>query len=334
MEKMLEFTPRDLERKGQLRDGNGTYLMLGLSNLCNLRCIKCCNSFGYVPRPVDRLLSLEETLDIIADANNFLGCRVVVFPGEGEPLLIPGFRNVIEYVNNLGLGSLLFTNGTLLDADYAKFLKENNTSIIFSIDSLKKDSYNYLTGSYLYDTMMKNVIKCSEIYAGSTRIENGVQTYKLAVNAVINSLNIDELSDIKQFCDDNGIMFICNYPMKEGNAKRFENSLIVSDEDYKRFMDVCFEVSENHGFSGTTDKGECGYANFGLSILCDGKIALPCAYAPQYVGHFEHYNTSSLLRKYLGVQKCLKEHSAEKGLEIRRCYIRHGFDEFRKKYLE
>ena len=65
------------------------YISLNLSAACNYRCRYC--FVGDSRTPVDRLMSMEILQRTRTDAHA-MGARVLVIPGEGEPLLEPRYR--------------------------------------------------------------------------------------------------------------------------------------------------------------------------------------------------------------------------------------------------
>jgi len=112
-------------------------LYLYLSSSCNLSCRHC----WITPRLVNAQPDPGEVIDVkalraaIAEAKP-LGLSSVKLTG-GEPLLHPCFREICDLATREELDLVMETNGTLLTADLARYLK-NETSMEFisvSIDS-------------------------------------------------------------------------------------------------------------------------------------------------------------------------------------------------------
>lgn len=83
---------------------------------CNLQC-EMCNHWRYqrqAPLSMERLHAVVKEL---AD----LGCRKIHISG-GEPLLRPHIPELIAYATELGIRTVMTTNGTLIDKELAKRL--------------------------------------------------------------------------------------------------------------------------------------------------------------------------------------------------------------------
>jgi SynChlorMet cassette radical SAM/SPASM protein ScmF len=102
-----------------------TTLYLYLTEGCNLRCRHC----WIAPTFAGRQLAPGEYLDVdlldkaVAEGKP-LGLSQAKLTG-GEPLLHPHFLQVVDRLTAAGLSLMLETNGTLLDHDLARYLKEN-----------------------------------------------------------------------------------------------------------------------------------------------------------------------------------------------------------------
>jgi len=87
---------------------------------CNLNCRHCCVSLAANDRDaIRRELSVSEAERILAELRD-LGALWILLTG-GEPLLRPDFRDIYLATLKLGLIPVVFTNGTLVDEDWAEF---------------------------------------------------------------------------------------------------------------------------------------------------------------------------------------------------------------------
>lgn len=120
-------------------------MMLNTTDACNLRCRYC--FLSQKPNYMSYQVAKDAT-DLLAECYtegqkdkqtlNFFG---------GEPLLMWDtiVKPITEYVcsNDLPIKLGITTNGILLDEEKAKFLKDNNVGLLFSIDGSKKfQDYN------------------------------------------------------------------------------------------------------------------------------------------------------------------------------------------------
>jgi len=285
MQKLLKGTPKYLDLIRPLGKARCDYLLLNISAVCNYNCKKCCNKMESCEiRKVT--LTLPQIKQIIKKAQDQLGIRTVVLVGEGETLLAPHFKEIISYINRLGLITIIFTTAFLLNREMAEFLRNNNVSIIISCDSLNQKKYDDLVGVQgAFQSAINNIESCAEIYSetkGFIELKSKqYELHRLAFNSVVTDETIDEIDKIQEFCRSRGMMSILNYPIIKGNLIKHRKELIKTQTSLKKQMKIVFDKSENQGFSGTTYDKKCGYLFNGLSIGIDGSILLPCAYCPE-----------------------------------------------------
>lgn len=121
-------------------------LIVKVTDGCNMRCKYCYNSDSGYTSPVLPLEKLEKLLSVLATEFNEIS---VVWHG-GEPLIagMDYFARALEIENTIAkrCSSLKFTNsvqtnGTLINAKWAKFFKQNNFNPGISFDGLNNDKY-------------------------------------------------------------------------------------------------------------------------------------------------------------------------------------------------
>ena len=109
-------------------------LYLYIAGSCNLACRHCWISPNYIPGGKGgEFIPLEYVEKAIREGLP-IGLSGVKLTG-GEPLLHPKIRELIAMIAQAGLRILIETNGTLIDADLAAFLK-NYTQVCFISVSL------------------------------------------------------------------------------------------------------------------------------------------------------------------------------------------------------
>lgn len=74
----------------------------------------------------------------------------------GESLLSPYFKEIILYAKEKGLKIFLFTNGSLIDKDMAKFLNENVDKVFISIDDIE-EKYEKIRVGLKYNDVKKAI---------------------------------------------------------------------------------------------------------------------------------------------------------------------------------
>ncbi len=149
-----------------------SYLRLSITDRCNLRCFYCRGGKKLDLLRHEEILRYEEMLQLIGVARD-LGVRKVRLTG-GEPMVRKDFVGFLERIltryPNLDLR--LTTNGTLLPGK-ARILKEYGLECVnISLDSLRPDVYQQVTGRNHYSTVRQAIDEC---------LENGL---KVKINAV------------------------------------------------------------------------------------------------------------------------------------------------------
>jgi SynChlorMet cassette radical SAM/SPASM protein ScmF len=128
-----------------------TSLYLYIAGSCNLACRHCWITPTYQTSSNNgKFIKLEHVEKAIREAKP-LGLRSVKLTG-GEPTLHPQFREIVRLISKFGLDIIIETNGTLIDADLADFLKQQRVCFIsVSLDGATADVHDALRmvkGSY------------------------------------------------------------------------------------------------------------------------------------------------------------------------------------------
>ena len=264
------------------------YIVFNLPYICNYQCRKC---FLGTTLSEDSL-NLEDRKRVLKEARD-LGARVVLISGEGEPLIYPHIKEIIDFQHQLGFTSVIFTNGSYLTPGIAKFGRDHDVSFIITLDSLDEKVYNYLTRTTCnFDKVMGNIKHCRDIYRSSIVDNGNNRIVRLAINAVVTRQNKSEINKIKELCNDD-IVFICNHPVKEGNAVEFWEDLCGDTKQYAELKNISHQNSETKGPSSTSSDGSCAYLHHGISVNADGTIVL-CHVARETKGLLGNVKNSSL----------------------------------------
>src|SRR6478609_217499 len=91
-----------------------------LTRTCNLKCVHCYTNSESKKYPDE--VTTEQAKAVLDDLAEFK-VPAVLFSG-GEPLVRPDLFELAEYARDRGLHVVLSTNGTLIDQETAKRLKE------------------------------------------------------------------------------------------------------------------------------------------------------------------------------------------------------------------
>ena len=123
-----------------LTDGGPGQCIFPINNACNAACGFCNFNRDALPRPDWKFADLEGSKKA-ADILYANGIHYLIVTG-GEPMMHPHLHEICAHAAKIGMTVLLVTNGSLLNPDSCRKLKENGVSSVFvSIDSHDTESH-------------------------------------------------------------------------------------------------------------------------------------------------------------------------------------------------
>jgi radical SAM protein with 4Fe4S-binding SPASM domain len=152
----------------------------------------------------------------------------------GEPLLRPDILELIALGAQNGMRTMITTNGYIVDAAYAKRLKEAGlTEVQISLDGVKAathDGFRQLPG--LYDRVIEAVHHCQN------------EALEVVLLTTIVNQNRDEITDVMQLTADLGVprLNLMNL-QRVGRAKK-SPGLEPSKEEYVELLTQIYEKSQ------------------------------------------------------------------------------------------
>ena len=299
MEKVFVGSPRYFERQGIELIGKFNCLIMNLPFSCNINCMKCYRKKNVHMDDLDIGIRMK----VIAEAAN-MGAKVLYIPGEGEPILHWSvIKKLVEWASLKSMVTVLYTNGLAVDEKKAQWLFDNNVSLIVSMDSLDSKTYKELTGGATLYRLLGNLKIIREIYSSDVYCEESTVTTRLAIITIASRQNIHELQKIKEFCKDD-MYFICNFPIKIGNAVDNWSKLVGDDiSSLKRISNKLTDTGYG-GLSAPLSDGKCVALYSGLTIDTDGNV-LPCpASINSSVGNVQDDSLVNLWKKTEDMLKC------------------------------
>jgi heme b synthase len=161
-----------------------------LTRNCNLDCVHCRARAGS--GHYENELSLDECKKIIDDIAAF-STPTIILTG-GEPLLRADILDIIRYGSAKGLRMVIAVNGTLLDADMARKLKESGilrvSMSLDGMDAASHDSFRKVSGSF--DAVMRG---------GRILSQAGLP---FQINTTVTRLNRNDLPEIYELVREMG----------------------------------------------------------------------------------------------------------------------------------
>jgi MoaA/NifB/PqqE/SkfB family radical SAM enzyme len=192
---------------------------LEFTRRCNLRCGYCYSNAG---EPADNELGIEEIKSVIEQAKE-MGARKVILLGGGEPLMYPGLREVVHYISSAGLQQVLFTNGTLINKETARFLFDNDVYVIIKSNSRKPEVQDMLAG---VKDASRGIRRGLDLLMEAGYPSEGAG---LGIQSVICRQNIDELPEMWIWARERNIVPYFEILTHQGRAKENTNLSVTVD---------------------------------------------------------------------------------------------------------
>ena len=191
LRKMAEYR-RQLTEKPELRN-----LFLELTMRCNERCLHCGSSCGDVTSEEISVSQYKKLLDEVK-ADMGTQRKMLCITG-GEPLLRKEFFEIMGYANELGFSWGMTSNGTLIDRECARRLKQvGMRTISVSIDGLEEthDAFRQTPGGF------------KKAMAGINNLLEEGGFKHVQVTTVVTHQNIGELDALFEIFDKMDIVLI------------------------------------------------------------------------------------------------------------------------------
>ena len=215
------------ENRNGAADGIGPVVVWNSTKTCNLRCRHC-----YMDSDGGRYdeLSTEEAKKFIDDLSDFR-VPVLLFSG-GEPLIRKDFFELASYAGERGIRPTLSTNGTLIDRETARRIKEIGVGYVgISLDGLSdvNDKFRGVEGAY--ERAMRGIENCVAV------------GQRVGLRFTINRHNFEELDRIFDFIEEKQINRVCFYHLVySGRGKNVED---ITPEETRRAMDIIINRTED-----------------------------------------------------------------------------------------
>lgn len=265
--------------------GRMIHLDLDLTGECALKCFYCDRTpdrYNGVPNRQE--LTTEERKDIIRQARA-LGATTVEFPGAGEPMLDPGFWEIVEFIHELGMTSVVFTSGyhldeaaadRLYDLDATIFLKYNN------IDTIVQDRMVGLRG---YGEKAHEAMRIL-----LARGFNRTIPTRLAIDVVVTPKyhDLGGVADLFRWCRDNNVHSYIVTLIPEGMADH--KSILLERNRADELIDLMRTIDETeYGivYEPSRPMGggyRCRQVNCGLFVNLFGEV-YDCNGLSRLIGH-------------------------------------------------
>jgi 12,18-didecarboxysiroheme deacetylase len=241
-----KVTPSDALRYGRRSDRSPSHLLQftqdkkpiivwNSTKACNLRCVHCYYTARAQP-DLDEMTTAEAKL-MIDDLAAF-GAPVFLFSG-GEPLLRQDLPELGAYAVKRGMRTVISTNGTLITAGVAAWIKEAGFSYVgISLDGIGETNDRFRGASGSFDAALGGIRACTEV---------GVRT---GLRLTLNRHNYQDLSAIFDLLETENIRRACFYHLVyAGRGARIQSDDLSLDET-RAAVDLIFDRTEDFARRG------------------------------------------------------------------------------------
>jgi len=197
---------------------------------CNMRCKFCFATFQDVKKTIlpKGHLSKSKAIALVRKMAEF-GFEKITFAG-GEPTLCPWLIDLIKTAKDLGMTTMIVTNGSKLDLGKLEIFKSNLDWIALSIDSIKADT-NVNIGRAIVGKRAIDLENYKEIIKRIKSLGFG-----LKINTVVNGFNSNEdMTEFIKFALPKRWKILQVLTVEGQNDKKIKR-LMVSSKEFQGFV--------------------------------------------------------------------------------------------------
>ena len=197
---------------------------------CNLSCVHC--YYGATPQRDPDTMTTDDAKAMIDDLAEFR-VPVLLFSG-GEPLVRKDMFELGSYAITKGLRTVVSTNGTLIDRDVARRIKEAGFSYVgISLDGIGETNDRFRGKPGAYDAALQGIRNCGEI---------GIRA---GLRLTLNKHNVDDLNAIFDLLEAEGIRRACFYHLVYVGRGESIQADDLSLEESRAAVDLIFDRTED-----------------------------------------------------------------------------------------
>ncbi|HEY4670006.1 MAG TPA: radical SAM protein [Tepidiformaceae bacterium] len=200
-----------------------------MTRQCNLFCMHCYATASKNPMPGE--LTTDEGYRLIDQLADF-EVPSILFSG-GEPLMRQDLFELADYARQVGLRTVLSTNGTLIDGETAARIKETGFSYVgISLDGLE-GTHDKVRGK-------KGAFQ-SSIEAIRHLRASGVRT---GLRYTVHAKNLADLPAVLDLLESEGIDRCCFYHLAYSGRGERISSFDLAPEETRAALDFVFDRAE------------------------------------------------------------------------------------------
>ena len=219
----LRYTPEAHEARNGVSEGRGPVVVWNCTKTCNLNCVHCYARSEAIKYQNE--LTHEEGLSLIDQLADFK-VPVILFNG-GEPLLRPDFFELTNYAASKGIRPTISTNGTRIDEDIAKRLKDMGVGYVgISLDGCEATHDKFRGKPGAFQMALRGIRNC--VATGQ----------KVGLRFTITRDNVQDLDSIFDLLERENIDRVCFYHLVYSGRGSAMVERDLNHEESRRAMDL------------------------------------------------------------------------------------------------
>ncbi len=261
------------------------HLDLDFTGDCQLKCFYCDRTpdrYSDVPNRVE--LSTDDRIRIIAEAKA-LGATTVEFPGAGEPMIDPGFWDVLSFIHENNMTSVLFTSGWHLDATTIDRLFNLGVTVFLKHNSDDNQTQDKMVGVKGYGEVANRALELL--------VERGFNETiptRMAIDMVVTPKfqNLDDIGKIFRWSRDHNVHSYIMTLIPEGMADH--KTVLFEKRRAQELVDFMAKIDrDEYGLEYVPSRPmgggyRCRQVNVGIFVNLFGEV-YDCNGLGRLIGH-------------------------------------------------
>lgn len=200
------------------------YICFEISAICNMDCKFCFANW----RENRKQLPFEKVLSIVDKLKEY-GIEAINLTG-GDPLLRKDIVQICKYCKDLGLMTILSTNGIEL-LSHEEVLKYID-SINLPLDSYHSEFHNKMRPCSVsnHHGLILELIEY---------INHNYPNVKIKINTMVGKMNINDVIEIGKLIDGKVCSWKLSKFLSSGYGKNYENMFYISNEEFEDIVQAC-----------------------------------------------------------------------------------------------
>jgi MoaA/NifB/PqqE/SkfB family radical SAM enzyme len=235
-----------------------------------------------VPNRVE--LSTDDRIRIIAEAKA-LGATTVEFPGAGEPMIDPGFWDVLSFIHENDMTSVLFTSGWHLDESTVDRLFDLGVTVFLKHNSDDNQTQDKMVGVKGYGEVANRALELL--------VERGFNETiptRMAIDMVVTPKfqNLDDIGKIFRWSRDHNVHSYIMTLIPEGMADH--KTVLFEKQRAQELVDFMAKIDRNeYGLEYVPSRPmgggyRCRQVNVGIFVNLFGEV-YDCNGLGRLMGH-------------------------------------------------